>query len=209
MHNYDRQPPAYARDPHVWDYVRDKMEANSGRTYDVWEGRHFAGAAAMYKNVVKKYGDSMAQGRVTVPRECADCGSVAAHYEDDYICKPCRDLLEQVAETERPGFVSKIETPAPQGAASAATGLAEALGKITGEPVIAEGGLLPSTGSHSVKQVMDTVSRNYAAMGDAKLSKCIRELRQGGDSHSRAVNKNEDPILHLHRAEEIARERGI
>jgi hypothetical protein len=85
-HLYDREPPAFAKDPWAWDYTRDRIEQNSGKTYDEWEPRHFAGASAMYKNVVAKYGPSIQSGQVEPPRTCADCGQTKSHYANDFVC---------------------------------------------------------------------------------------------------------------------------
>src|SRR4051812_41205546 len=93
-HYYDKAPPRFAKDPWAWDYTRDRLEGNTGIPYDQWEGKHFAGAAAMYKNVIKKYGESVKDGIVTLPKECIDCGVTGVHYQDDYVCKSCRDAIE-------------------------------------------------------------------------------------------------------------------
>ncbi len=99
-HLYDKAPPAFARDPWAWDYTRDRIEGNTGIPYDMWEGKHFAGAAAMYKNVIKKYGAAIEAGVMTAPRECVDCGNVAQHYADDYVCKDCRDAIQSAGSYE-------------------------------------------------------------------------------------------------------------
>jgi hypothetical protein len=119
LHPYDKEPPKCAKDHWAWDYTRDKMEASSGLPYPEWEGRHFAGAAAMYKNVVKKYGESRAQGRMTLPKECAECGQQAQHYEDDYVCVQCREALEGGVVPEG-AVVSSVEAEADLEATRAA-----------------------------------------------------------------------------------------
>jgi hypothetical protein len=93
-HMYTKDPPRFATDPWAWDYTRDRIEANTGIPYDQWESRHFAGAAAMYKNVIKKYAASIAAGNITPPKECMDCGQIEQHYVDDYVCKNCRAAIE-------------------------------------------------------------------------------------------------------------------
>lgn len=52
--------------------------------------------------------------------------------------------------------------------------------------------------------------RNYAAMADAKLLRCIDELANGeGDAYERCASKGGDPQADLEVARQAARERGI
>lgn len=52
--------------------------------------------------------------------------------------------------------------------------------------------------------------RNYAAMSDAKLLRCVDELANGeGDAYERCASKGGDPQADLAAARSVARERGI
>src|SRR3954454_15896803 len=93
-HNYKKDPPRFATDPLAWDYTRDKVENQSGLSYDEWTGKQFAAATVIYKNVRNKYGSSLKDQSLSVPYECASCGLSHAHYEGDYICQSCRDSIE-------------------------------------------------------------------------------------------------------------------
>lgn len=99
-HMYAKDPPRFAKDPWAWDYTRDKVEGNSGLTYDQWEAKQFMAAAAIYKNVRNKYGDALKERGLSVPRECVDCGGNNVHYEGDYICQNCRDAIENASSYE-------------------------------------------------------------------------------------------------------------
>ena len=53
-------------------------------------------------------------------------------------------------------------------------------------------------------------ARNYDAMGDTKLLRCIDELRErSGDAFDRVLAHAADPDAHLAAAERVARERGL
>lgn len=185
-HLYDKAPPKFATDPWAWDYTRDKMESSCGRPYDEWEGRHFAGAAQIYKNVVKKYGESRAEGRMTLPKECADCGNVAQHYEDDYICVRCREMLEGGAVPE--GAVVEGGDVETMGLADTREELDKLIQKSVKNTPQKDGGWS---------------GRNYGAMGYSKLHKCIKELEGGyGDAYERCVRKGGDPVVDLAKARE-------
>lgn len=46
---------------------------------------------------------AQAVGILTEPMECSECGRVERHYEDDYICRHCRDAMSgAVAEDPQP-----------------------------------------------------------------------------------------------------------
>jgi ATP-dependent DNA ligase len=52
--------------------------------------------------------------------------------------------------------------------------------------------------------------RNYRAMGEAKLARCLTELRQReGDAFDRVIAKDEDVASHLSAAEAAASQKGI
>lgn len=203
-HLYDKAPPAFAKDPWAWDYTRDRMEGNTGLSYPEWEGKHFAGAAAMYKNVVKKYRDGVDSGKFDAhsPRECVDCGGNNPHYDGDYICTGCRDKIESAstyaeaaATITQPESIdaireqlykalghdkkdAKADRQAVAGLEQAATDLGVTL------PTVAEG----------------KVSRNYKAMGPDKLTRTIAELEAGTGEAMRKVKAGEDPMDHLEAA---------
>lgn len=52
-------------------------------------------------------------------------------------------------------------------------------------------------------------NRNYGAMGDAKLLKCIDELENGGDAQNRVLAKGCDVAADLEIARNVARQRGL
>ena len=221
-HHYTKAPPAFAKDPIAWDYTRDRMEGNTGIPYDQWEGKHFAGAAAMYKNVVKKYGASMGQGNVTsVPHECVNCGGTNVFYADDYVCKVCRDAIESAdtyAEAEaitQPGSMDELKKQ-----------LYESLGHAKKDAKAGKGSMFSGmTDNQMAPQVITPaavvdieaevipegqVSRNYSAMGEAKLRKAIAELEAGkGDAVDRARGKGEDIMDNLEAAYRAAQKKGI
>lgn len=217
-HLYDKKPPAFAKDPIAWDYVRDRMENNNGIPYDQWEGKHFAGAAAMYKNTVKKYGASMGTGNVTVPQECINCGGINTFYVDDYVCKVCRDAIESAdtyAEAEaiaQPAAVEDIRKQLYESLGHAAKD-AKA-GKKMVAPVenqMAPQVIQPSTAVIDTEPVANVgVSRNYGAMSEAKLKKAIAELESGsGDAVDRAKKKGEDIMDNYEAALRAAQSKGI
>jgi hypothetical protein len=203
-HLYDKAPPGFAKDPWAWDYTRDRMEQNTGLTYDQWEGKHFAGAAAMYKNVVKKYSGSIQQGMVTAPHECVDCGQVKPHYESDYVCQDCRDAIEHAGSYEaatqtinRPAALDDIRKQ-----------LQEMLGhKDAGKVAVAVDGL---TEQLMERAAPGKVSRNYRAMSVEKLQRSIAELESGqGESSRKAQSRGEKIEDHLEAALEAAQLKGI
>src|SRR5436190_19159676 len=174
-HNYRRDPPPFAKDPWAWDYTRDRIEQNTGIGYDDWEGKHFAGAAAMYKNVRRKYGDALKERGLSVPRECVDCGLNNVHYEGDYICQKCRDAIEEsdsyyeAAETiSRPDAMDAIRQQ-----------LADKLGHKPKPGHAAKE--MPVDDKTSVAMENNApaevgrVSRNYGSMNPDKLLRSIRE----------------------------------
>lgn len=203
-HLYDKAPPAFAKDPWAWDYTRDRIEQNSGLTYDQWEGKHFAGSAAMYKNVVKKYRENVEQNNLDIPRECVDCGLTNAHYVDDYVCSSCRDALD-AADTyeEAAATISN-----PQSIDQIREQLYKALGhdkkdaKKGRVPMLAEPGTIVNHVDETVTPIVASgVSRNYKAMGADKLAKCVAELEAGsGDAVKRAEAKGENVDDHLEAA---------
>lgn len=52
-------------------------------------------------------------------------------------------------------------------------------------------------------------NRNYGAMGDKKLLKCMKELSAGGDAYDRCVTAGGTPGADLERAHAIAKQRGL
>lgn len=217
-HLYDKAPPAFAKDPIAWDYTRDRMEGNSGLPYDQWEGKHFAGAAAMYKNVVKKYGVSMGQGNVTrVPQECINCGGTNPFYVDDYVCKVCRDAIESAdtyAEAEAITQPEAIEDIRKQLYESLGHAKKDAkLGKDMLAPVenqMAPQVVTPSDVIMDVEPVASVkVSRNYKAMNDDKLRRSIDELDRGEGEAVRKIKPGESIMDHYEAALRAAQEKGI
>lgn len=221
-HLYDKAPPAFAKDPWAWDYTRDRMEGNTGLPYDQWQGKHFAGAAAMYKNVVKKYGASVENGVTTMPKECIDCGNVNVHYQDDYVCKTCRDAIESAGSYEEasktisnPGSMDAIRDALYESLGHAAKDAKK--GKDPFGKQSNPGATIAEAVSMDEPQVTQWdrsepqgVSRNYKAMGDSKLKKCISELENGsGDAVKRAQAKDEDVDDHLEAALRAAQENGL
>lgn len=209
-HLYSKDPPAFAKDPWAWDYTRDRIEQNSGLTYDQWEGRHFAGASAMYKNVIKKYGPSIKDGSMTPPQVCADCGNMAQHYENDFICKECRDKIE-AADT----YYEAVETISrPDAMEEIRRQLQEKLGHKDKDghhnepmPVDAKTALLME---NETPANTGKVSRNYAAMKDDKLLRSISELEQeSGEAVRRVHAAGEDVIDHLESALRVAQQKGL
>lgn len=214
-HNYTLAPPGFAHDPWAWDYTRDRIEANTGIPYDQWQGKHFAGAAAMYKNVVKKYTANIATGNLTAPRECVDCGNSHPHYVDDYICRDCRDLIEKA-----PSYSEAVTTINNPGALDAIREqLYEALGHAkkdakaaVSRQTIVSGPIDPTVVEEVVTSAVAQakVSRNYGAMGDDKLKKVIGELESSsGDSYNRVQAKGESRLDHLEAALTAAQKKGI
>lgn len=196
-HLYDKAPPSFAKDPWAWDYTRDRIEQNTGLTYDKWQGKHFAGAAAMYKNVKKKYTASMESGALDIPRECVDCGQIHPHYVDDYVCKECRTLIEKAdsyqaaSETiTRPAALDDIRQQ-----------LMEQLGHKTKKVGVAADPLTQQLMEQSAPGSTGKVSRNYRAMGAGKLATCLAELEGGsGDSYNRVMAKGESVEDHIEAA---------
>lgn len=220
-HTYAKAPPAFAKDPWAWDYTRDRMEDNTGLTYPEWEGKHFAGAAAMYKNVVKKYRASMEANALSLPRECVDCGQVQPHYNDDYVCQPCRDLIEQAPTYE----AAAATITQPESIDVIRDQLYKALGhdkkdakkaQTPGQPFAGPGAqaIVPDPiaqakrfdaamerGGEWNPVTSGKVSRNYKAMSASKLDKCISELEsRTGDAARRATDKGEHVLDHLEAA---------
>lgn len=217
-HLYDKAPPAFAKDPIAWDYTRERLEGNTGVPYDQWEGKHFAGAAAMYKNVIKKYGASMANGNVTVPQECVNCGGTNIFYTDDYVCKVCRDAIESAdtyAEAEAITQPDAIEDIRKQ--------LYESLGHAKKDAKAGKNMLQPVANQMAPQVIQPaavidaepevaavSVSRNYKAMGEDKLQKAISELESGtGDAADRVRAKGEDIMDNYEAALRAAQARGI
>jgi hypothetical protein len=211
-HMYTKDPPRFATDPWAWDYTRDRIEANTGIPYDQWESRHFAGAAAMYKNVIKKYAASIAAGNITPPKECMDCGQIEQHYVDDYVCKNCRAAIE--AAPSYAAASATITTPDSLDAirealyrslghdkADAKKGRTPMVGQPIGKPPFAPNASTERTTAHvdkdgtkhygvMARQVADgKVSRNYRAMAEPKLRAVIAQLDEGLDTQSNTVNE--------------------
>jgi len=213
-HLYDKLPPAFAKDPWAWDYTRDRIEGNTGIPYDQWEGKHFAGASAMYKNVVKKYGANVAAGKTTMPRECIDCGATEVHYVDDYVCRNCRDAIESAGSYQE--AVQTINQP------EAIDQIREQLYKALGhDKKDAKKGRTPVAGAPATPvpdtaddaaRIQDTgpkVSRNYKAMGDDKLQRSIAELDRGEGEAVRKIKDGENIMDHYEAALRAAQEKGI
>ena len=220
MHPYQKPPPAFAKDPWAWDYTRTRMEQNTGLDYPDWQGKHFAGAAAMYKNVVKKYRAGVDQQMYDIPRECVNCGVTTKHYQGDYICSDCRDRAEQATTIQE---AEAIQT------ASSMDDLREQLAKALGHDKkdakkarstdaskeVRDGKLVYSSDQSEVfsgptgTRGPSKVSRNYGAMGHDKLVRSIRELDAGDGEAMRKVKAGEDPMDHLEAALRAAQERGI
>jgi hypothetical protein len=234
-HLYDKLPPAFAKDPWAWDYTRDRMEGNTGLAYPDWEGKHFAGAAAMYKNVVKKYAGNIAAGNITVPRECVDCGQTNAHYVDDYVCRDCRDLIENASSyAEATSTITR-----PEALDDIRDQLYKALGHDKKDAKKAktapmgpgsvefedfnsdENGVPSNAGKNVVIQApaaipysganitTGQVSRNYGAMNEDKLIRSIRELEAGEGEAMKKIKPGEDSLDHLEAALRVAQEKGI
>lgn len=205
-HNYAKSPPAFVRDPWAWDYTRDRMENNTGVPYDQWQGKHFAGAAAMYKNVVKKYASNVNAGNLVLPKECVDCGNVTAHYVNDYVCKDCRDLIERA-----PTYAEASKTITNPGALDAIREqLAEALGhakkdakRIT-DNLKANEELFAGIERNSAPKV----SRNYKSMGEDKLRRSITQL-ENNEGEAISKLKGENRLDHLEAALQAAQENNI
>jgi hypothetical protein len=213
---YDKAPPAFAKDPWAWDYTRDRMEQNTGILYPDWQGKHFAGAAAMYKNVVKKYSGNVVAGNLTTPKECVDCGATNPHYVDDYVCRDCRDAIESAGSYEE--AASTITRP------DSIDAIREQLYKALGhDKKDAKAGRVPSDlkgedtspTADSYNEVTNLitgvagVSRNYKAMGADKLARCIAELEAGtGNAVKRAQAKGESVADHLEAAYRAQQEKA-
>ena len=215
-HLYDKAPPAFAKDPWAWDYTRDRIEGNTGVPYDQWEGKHFAGSAAMYKNVVKKYAGSIEKGVMTVPKECLDCGQMQQHYADDYVCKDCRDAIESAGSYEE----AAATISQPEALDDIREQLYKALGhdkkdakagKSLNAPVqnqmapqiISPAAEVDATAQQSTGATAPAgrVSRNYKAMSADKLQRVIAELEANdGDAAKRVHQKGEDIFDNLEAA---------
>jgi hypothetical protein len=233
-HLYDKAPPAFAKDPWAWDYTRDRMEGNTGLPYDQWQGKHFAGAAAMYKNVVKKYGTSVENGVLTVPKDCIDCGQVNQHYQNDYVCKSCRDAIEaagsyqEAAQTiSNPGSLDAIrealykslghdKKDAAKGRTKQWGAAQEASATVTVEnPVVdaldqheAERRAYHDAAVRTLSTGVENVSRNYSRMGNDKLSKAISDL-EAGILDPKYSAKGETAENHYEAALRVAQEKGL
>lgn len=210
MHPYDKPPPAFAKDPFIWDYVMKSMEASTGKNYPEWVGKHFAGSAAMYKNCVKKYGDAMASKSLTAPRTCANCSEDQLHYQDDYICSFCRDEFESGTEDitkaePKDVPVTNLATPASEAAEALTKSLRTLLGANFATDEIVDQMAQETAKQYITKDVkskLKACSRNYSAMGDKKLRKCADELDLcKGDAYDRVVASGED--LNAHRTKAI------
>ena len=199
-HLYDKAPPAFAKDPWAWDYTRDRMEDNTGLSYPDWQGKHFAGAAAMYKNVVKKYTASMQAGSVTIPTECVDCGYVHSHYVDDYICTDCRNKIEAAGS-----YAEAAQTiTQPESIDAIREQLYKSLGHDKKDAKIGRSSMAVVTQSSQDTAARHgetaKVSRNYKAMNPEKLARVIGELENDGDAAARAKVTGEDVMDHLEAA---------
>jgi hypothetical protein len=211
-HMYDKAPPAFAKDPWAWDYTRDRMEQNTGLEYPDWQGKHFAGAAAMYKNVVKKYSANMATGNITVPKECVDCGGTNPHYVDDYVCRDCRDAIEnagsyhEAAQTiSRPESIDAIREQLYKSLGHDKKD-AKAGRLPPNEPAWPEGWKEAAARQREINAAAaqaeeGKVSRNYKAMGSSKLQGVVAQLEAGsGDAVDRVKAKGEDVDDHYEAA---------
>lgn len=201
-HLYDKAPPAFAKDPWAWDYTRDRMEQNTGLTYDEWEGKHFAGAAAMYKNVVKKYRDGVDSGKFDShsPRECVDCGDVAPHYDGDYVCTGCRDKIEAAGS-----YAEAAQTiTQPESIDAIREQLYKALGHDKKDAKKAADSMAvvmeSSEAAAARHEATRKVSRNYKAMSPEKLARTIGELEAGSGEAIKKVKAGEDVLDHLEAA---------
>jgi hypothetical protein len=219
-HMYAKDPPRFAKDPWAWDYTRDRLEANTGIPYDQWEGKHFAGAAAMYKNVVNKYGDSITQGKLTPPHVCVDCGQSAQHYLNDYVCVNCRGAIENA-----PTYAAAAATiTTPDALDTIREQLYKSLGHDKKDAKVGRTAPAPTpmparsvspTNTLAEPQPVPeappgTVSRNYASMKDDKLRRSLRELQEGqGEAVEKARAKAENTDDHWAAAMKVARERGL
>jgi hypothetical protein len=207
-HLYDRDPPAFAKDPWAWDYTRDRIEQNSGKTYDEWEPRHFAGASAMYKNVVKKYGPSIQSGTMEPPRECVDCGENKSHYANDFVCQDCRDKIEDASSY----YEAEETISRPEAIDDISRMLKEKLGHKDKKPNAAVPVDQATTivVENSAPANAGKVSRNYSSMNPDKLRRSISELEQGvGEAASKAQAKGEDVMDHLESALRAAQQKGL
>lgn len=211
-HLYDKAPPHFAKDPWAWDYTRDRIEGNTGVPYDQWEGKHFAGSAAMYKNVVKKYGANVAAGNMTMPRECIDCGATEVHYVDDYVCRNCRDAIEAADSYQE--AAATINQP------EAIDAIREQLYKSLGhDKKDAKKGIVPGAPANPVPDTADDaarivdagpkVSRNYKSMGEDKLRRSIAELDRGEGEAITKIKPGENIMDHYEAALRAAQEKGV
>lgn len=213
-HLYPKAPPAFAKDPWAWDYTRDRIEANTGIPYDQWQGKHFAGSAAMYKNVVKKYRAAMVTQTFDMPRECVDCGNTKQHYKDDYICVDCRSAVEAantyqqaVSTINKPDAMDAIRKQLAESLGHAKKDAAKDAAKSANGPKSTPN----SAGAGRAYRPSEAkVSRNYNAMAPLKLKKVISELESNaGDSATRVADKGEDISDHLEAAYRVAQEKGL
>lgn len=207
-HLYDRDPPAFAKDPWAWDYTRDRIESNTGLTYDQWEGKHFAGAAAMYKNVLRKYGPSIEQGLLTAPQVCMDCGETKQHYQNDYICKDCRQKIEDADSY----YEAAESITRPEAMDDIRKMLQEKLGHKDKRPnaAVPVDAMTTAVVENSAPASGGKVSRNYEAMNLDKLRRSITELEAGqGEAVTKATAKGEDVMDHLEAALRAAQEKGV
>lgn len=200
-HLYAKAPPAFAKDPWAWDYTRDRIENNTGLPYDQWQGKHFAGAAAMYKNVVKKYRDGVDSGKFDAhsPRECVDCGGNNPHYDGDYICTSCRDQIENAGSyAEAAATITQ-----PESIDAIRDQLYKALGHDKKDAKAGRVAQLEEANPLKPGSSMiatGKVSRNYRAMSPEKLARVISELEAGEGEAMRKVKAGEDPMDHLEAA---------
>src|SRR4051812_43344468 len=219
-HLYDKAPPAFAKDPWAWDYTRDRIEGNTGIPYDQWQGKHFAGSAAMYKNVIKKYGASMESGDMTAPHQCVNCGQIAQHYADDYVCKNCRQAVEEAGTYREATKVIKSQASVQSIKDKLYESLGHAAkdrkaGKVTTKTPASVMLDRMSGVENMPHQAAATASRNYKLMKPAKLTNVIAELEAGvmngsvNASTQRATEKGESVDAHYEAALRAAQEAGI
>lgn len=164
--------------------------AGTGRLAGLAGGLTFRLASGHEGRVGTGFSDEQRREITTHPERYVGCEIELLHHgvgEQGALRNPVFDRVRSEKETRTPARVGGRPTPAARPAPRRAR-------PQTTSSVSSGGGW----------------KRNYAQMGDEKLTTALDQLRAGaGDAHQRCLSRGGDPAEHLERAEAAARDRGL